>query len=279
MKGLLLLLLFSCSTGNISKNYGTDFHMHVHSPVGEEDVRFTGDRALLAVDSIGFHRALILSNSYANDVTEASAIKENDFVISEAGKFETRLAPACAVNPSKTWALEEAQRCHQKGVKVLKLHLMASGLDLKRNEDYQKVMAFLHALRKYNFTILIHANYPKATRGNEIKRVIQLINAFPERRWIIGHAFGREFEDLTLISHNNFFVEISVVPFWTKTDEERSRFVKTIRDLGIRHFIFGSDWPVLHPAEMMKAFRKLPLSDVERDRILYGNSEKLNDLF
>ncbi len=253
--------------------------MHVHTPDLQDDVQFTGDRALIAVDSIDFHRALILSNSYSKNVNEIYAIQENDFVISEAAKDETRLAPACAVNPLKPWAFKEAERCHKKGVKVLKLHLMASGLDLKKNEDYQTAMAFLHSLRKFNFTILIHGNYPKDTRGNEISRVIQLINAFPETRWIIGHAFGREFEELSLLSHNNFFVEISIVPFWTKTDEERARFVKTIRILGAGHFIYGSDWPILHPAEMMKAFMKLPLSAVEKDKILYGNSEKLDDLF
>ncbi len=272
-------MLMGCSALQKNQKMGTDFHMHVHSPDGQDDVQFTGDRALIAVDSIDFHRALILSNAYSKNVPEAWAIKENDFVISEANKNETRLAPACAVNPSQSWAFKEAERCHKKGVKVLKLHLMASGLDLKINDDYQKVMAFLHSLRKFYFTILIHANYPKATRGNEIGRVIQLINAFPDTRWIIGHAFGREFEELSLLNHNNFFVEISIVPFWTKTDEERARFVKTIRLLGASHFIFGSDWPILHPAEMMKAFRKLPLSEVEKDKILYGNAEKLDDLF
>lgn len=273
----LFLFLISCST--VTKKTGTDFHMHVHTPDGQDDVQFTGDRALVAIDSIDFKRAVIISNAYSANVTEFQTIKENNFVISEAAKFESQLAPACAVNPLKVWAYVEAERCAGKGVKLLKLHLMASGLDLKKNNHYQDVMSFLHSLRKFNFTFLIHANYPKASRGDELGRLVQLINAFPENRWIIGHAFGREFEDLSLINHQNFFVEISIAPFWTKTEEDRARFVKTMREVGMDKFIFGSDWPVLHPAEMKKAFEKLPLTDAEKEKVLYGNASKLGDLF
>lgn len=279
MKFLFLLYLFSCAQHKNIQNSGTDFHMHVHTPDGQDDVEFTGDRALLAADSIGFDRALILSNAYSEKATLAYTMQENDFVISEAKKHVARLAPACAVHPLKPWALKEVERCSLAGVKVLKLHLMAGKIDLKKNDDYQRVMSFLLSIRKYHFTILIHASYPKGTRGDEIGKLVNLINAFPDTRWLIGHAFGREFSDLSLINHDNFFAEISIVPFWCKTDKEREDFVKTVKAVGIDHFVFGSDWPVLHPAEMIKAFQKLPLTNAEQQKIISGNASKLDDIF
>lgn len=55
--------------------------------------------------------------------------------------------------------------------------------------------------------------------------------------------------------------------------------MNTIRKVGIRHFVFGSDWPVIHPAETLKALRALPLSEEELAAILYRNAEQLDDLF
>jgi len=52
-----------------------------------------------------------------------------------------------------------------------------------------------------------------------------------------------------------------------------------MRSVGIEKFIFGSDWPVIHPAETLKAFKMLPLTDNEKNAILFSNAEKLNDLF
>lgn len=166
---------------------GTDFHMHISRP-GEvyDDVQFTGDRALLAADSIDLERAVVISKSYSLHSTEADAIRENDFVLSEAKKHSPRLAAACAVNPARDWAEKEAKRCAEGGGKILKLHLMAAGLDLKKSQDYERIFGFLNGISKLNFTVLLHANYPKASRGDEISKVVQLINAFPQVRWIIG---------------------------------------------------------------------------------------------
>jgi len=254
--------------------------MHIYKP-GEvyDDVQFTGDRALLAADSIDLSRAVVISKAYSQGISEDFARIENDYVLSEARKHAGRLAAACAVNPSQAWAEKEALRCAGQGGKILKLHLMAAGLDLRKNDHYQRIIRFIKNIQKLNFTILLHANYPRATRGDEIQRIVQLINEFPQIRWMIGHSFGREHSELNSINHQNFFVEISIVPFWCKTVEERRNFVETIRKVGVEKFVFGSDWPVLHPAEMKKAFDKLPLTESEKKRILWENGIKLDDLF
>lgn len=255
--------------------------MHVHSPPKEfeDDLQFTGQRALFAADSIGLNRALILSNSYSANVSEQYAIQETNFIVSEVLKDPTRLAGACAVNPKKDWARREIKRCAFLGVKVLKLHLLASGMDLRKASDYELVKSTIRNAELKNFTIIIHANYPQQSRPGEIEKLKQLIEEFPKTRWIIGHLFGREFESLLSLNHPNYFVEISIVPVWMRTKEQKEKLVRVMREVGIDKFVFGSDWPVIHPAELLKALNSLPLEKAERDAILYENAVKLNDLF
>lgn|GEM_PF-2497338 len=282
---VILLFLFGCSTQNIIKpnhehSYGTDFHMHIHSPPKEyDDLQFNAERALFAADSVDLKRALVLSNAYSKGVSEKYAQTENNFIASEVAKNKSRLAGACAVNPQKNWAWKEIKRCHSLGLKVLKLHFMASGLDLRKEKDYGTAKAAIKNAEEYNFTIIVHANYPRSSRPGEIEKLKQLIEETPKTRWIIGHMFGREFGVLEGLKHPNYFVEISVVPLWMKTNEQRQALVRSMRKIGMNKFVFGSDWPVLHPAETLKAFNQLPLTDAEREEVLFVNASQLNDLF
>ena len=280
----IILILAGCSSHKKPTENtptGTDFHMHVHSPPKdyEDDMEFNAQRALFAADSIGLNRALILSNSYSRGASQKHAQTENNFIASEVAKNPSRVAGACAVNPSKDWAWKEIKRCASLGLKVLKLHFMASGLDLRKETDYEIAKATLKNAELYNFTVIVHANYPRSSRPGEIEKLKQLIEAFPNTRWIIGHLFGREFEALQGLSHSNYFVEISVVPVWLKTEDQRQKLVTVMRSIGVEKFIFGSDWPVIHPAETLKAFNLLPLSKEEKEAVLRKNEEKLNDLF
>lgn len=242
-------------------------------------MQFNAQRALFAADTIGLNRALILSNSYSKGVSEDHAKTENNFIAAEVAKDPSHLAGACAVNPSKNWTWKEIKRCASLGIKVLKLHFMASGLDLRKESDYEIAKSSLKNAELYHFTVIVHANYPRNSRPGEIEKLKQLIEEFPNTRWIIGPLFGGEFEQLEGLKHPSYFVEISVVPIWMKTEEQRTNLVRVMRSVGIEHFIFGSDWPVIHPAETLKAFDLLPLNEKEKYAILYSNAEKLNDLF
>lgn len=259
---------------------GTDFHMHIHSPPKEyDDLQFNAERALFAADSINLKRALVLPNSYSKNVSQSYAETENNFIASEVKKNRKRLAGACAVNPAKNWAEAEIKRCASLGLKVLKLHFMASGLDLKKSDHYEIAKAAVKNAELNKMTIIVHANYPQSSRGHEIEKLTQLINEFPKTRWIIGHMYGREFKELKKLNHENYFVEISVVPVWMKSEGQKKELVETMRSTGIKKFVFGSDWPVFHPAEIAKAFQALPLNESEKDQILQTNASQLNDLF
>lgn len=279
---IVLCCLASCAQLKpvpLNNVHSTDTHMHIHPSAEQDDMEFTGERALLATNSIGIQRVIVLSNSYSKMAYKDYARTQNSFVAREAKKNPTKIAGACAVNPLMDWALEEMRRCKHDGLKVLKLHTMASGMDLKKSSDLTELKKVLHLAQELKYTVLIHGNFPKQARGNEAEVLLKTLEEFPKIRFIIGHLMGREFELLKNFTHPNFLVEVSVVPVWTKEKTDQEKLVKTMREVGFKKFVFGSDWPVLHPAEILHALHNLPLKNSELEDVVYHNAQALDDLF
>lgn len=278
---LLLSMIVSCSHLSHQKDYpfATDAHMHIHQMDTEDDVESTGDRALFAADSIGVKRAIVISTAFSKMSYKDYARTQNAFVARQVAANPSRLAGACAVNPLSDWARTELKKCHQEGLKVLKIHTIASGLELKYRSHQQILKEILTQAAKFNFTVIIHGNFPRKKHGNDAARLLALLTQFPQIRFIIGHMLGMEFELLKDFNHPNFLVDVSGVPIWMKKMEQKKNLVSFMRSMGIHKFIFGSDWPVYHPAEMLKAMQELPLSDSEYEAVVYRNAQALNDLF
>lgn len=280
MKILILLLLASCTliTRPEIYPYATDAHMHVHTP-GEDDLQFTGERALFAALTAEQRRAIIISSGYQLHMEQKMARTENAFVAAEVKKLPTRLAGACAVNSLKDWAIREMQACRADGLRVLKLHTMASGMRLSEPAHLAKLTAILSEAERLQMTVLIHGNFPQASRGEEGLVLLRELEKFPKVRFILGHLWGREFKWLEGFKHPRFIVEVSATPIWMKLAESREQLVKTMRKVGIEKFVFGSDWPVFHPSEMMMALKALPLTDDEYKAIMFENARAIDDLF
>lgn len=278
-----LFILASCAQipkAPFGKVHSTDTHMHIHpSENNDDDMQFTGSRALFAANSIGIQRVIVLSNSYSKMAYRDYARTQNAFVAKEAKKDPTKIAGACAVNPLMDWAQDEMRRCKQDGLKVLKLHTMASGMDLHRHTDLVEFKKTLTLASELQYTVLVHGNFPKNTRGNEAEILLKTLSDFPKVRFIIGHMMGREFEVLKNFKHPNFVVEVSAVPIFTKTPADQKKLVELMRAVGMKKFVFGSDWPVYHPAELLHALQALPLSNSELDDLVYNNAQALDDLF
>jgi predicted TIM-barrel fold metal-dependent hydrolase len=253
--------------------------MHIHENIPNEDMEFDAKRALLAADSIGIRRALVLSQAYRSGLEAMEARKLNEFVITEAKNNPEKLAPACGINPKSIFVQDELRFCRYQKVRVLKIHTMAAGMDLKREDDRKKLEDVLAEADKYDQTVIIHGNFPVKQRGNEAQELLKILTKFPELRIIVGHLLGREFEQLKLLKHPNLFVDISIVPVFLKTPADKERLVTTMRFFGMRKFLFGSDWPVIHPAETLKGLKDIGLTESEINLIINDNPKRLNDLF
>lgn len=281
MKLIIPFLLFgitSCSSilNPAAKQTATDAHVHIQANIPNEDVKYDAERALIAIESVNLRRGVVLSNSYNPFTTKESAREKNEFVAKSMKKYPGVLSGACAVNPIRDWAMEEIRNCHKDGLKVLKLHTVASGMDLTKPEDQTTLRQILAELKKLKMTLLVHGNF---TNSYEAKCLLKTLQEYPDVRVIIGHGLGKDYDKLLEFTHPRFLVDVSGICVWTKTETERRDYASAMRKIGLDRFIFGSDWPVFHPAEIMSAVRKLPLSSGEADQIIFDNGKLLDDLF
>lgn len=279
-----LLLVVSCSSKPplVEKKFGTDAHMHIHSPEGNDDLQFTGDRALLALDSIDLKRGIVIGQGYHKGFSKEKARGENHFVAQEVKKYFSLLTGACAINPLVPWAIEEMHHCHDEDLKLIKLHTVASGMDLRKPDHLEHLKTILAEAQKFHKTVLIHGHFWKKMgdeKQNEAEILLRTLEQYPQLNIIIGHLLGKDYGLLADFHHPQFFVEISGAPLQARKKEDKEKMAELIRKVGVEKFIFGSDWPVFHPAEMLKALKELPLTAEEIEQITYTNAEKLNYLF
>src|SRR3954447_16285510 len=101
-----------------------DYHQHLYSPVagpisisGWKGV--TADELIPLMDVANIRRAVVLSTAYslANPhkppvPNEREAVrKDNDWTSTQVAKYPDRLVVFCSVNPLKSYAVEEIDRC------------------------------------------------------------------------------------------------------------------------------------------------------------------------
>jgi predicted TIM-barrel fold metal-dependent hydrolase len=251
---------------------GTDFHMHVRSRPSDY-FPVDGAHALAAADAAGLRRAWILSKAH-HATDEAEARLENDFVIREAKKAPGRLVPVISLAP-RAWAEGELTRAKAAGGRALKLHSMVAGLDLTQPEDLAAFEALFAAAEREKLPILVHG---AVTHAGEAEALIALAERHCGTRIIIAHLLGRDARLLPTIKGSHIFVDISGINY-LETDVQRAAIAALVRQAGIRRFVFGSDWPYIHPAETLRALERLPLTPEERALILSGNARAFDDLF
>lgn len=99
---------------------------------------------------------------------------------------------------------------------------------------------------------------------------VQLARNFPRTNFILEHM-GAPPADVeateAAATLDNFFLETSLGSYL--------HVVETVKRAGASKVLFGSEYPLSHPALEMKKVLLLPIPDGERERILGGNAREL----
>ena len=92
---------------------------------------------------------------------------------------------------------------------------------------------------------------------------------------IIGAHFGGysiwDEASHKLHGYENFYVDTSSSLFAMSPDMAK----KIIFMYGVEKVMFGTDYPMWNPSEEIEKFMKVPLTDSERQTILWDNAAKL----
>jgi len=282
-----------------TKSWKADHHIHLASAelchlVGEcipsnHPPAVLASDAIHALDEANISKGVILSCAYLYGLPSLHLTskqialgtrRENEFTAAEVAKYPGRLVGFLSVDPLQDSALDEIR--HWKGSHELiglKLHFTASAVQMKNEAHRRKVAQVVSEAAKQNLPMVIHIGGGKFD-ATDAQLFIREVLPSAGESWVqIAHAGGgfplrdgnhagvlRTFaehiaKDDPVTRHVLF--DLSVVPATGESGEAASELMRQIRRIGIKRFLFGSDFNVLTPKEEIKRLRKLGLSGEE----------------
>lgn len=291
-----------------------DHHIHIRSEAGTdalvrilEKVRnqtgvqiepSTGAADVIALlDSAGTSKAALLSTAYFYEMPEvefedarAKTRRENEYVAREAAKYPGRLAAFCGVNPLAEYAMNEIEQCGEdERVTGLKLHFANSDVDLRDEEQVQKMARVFSAANSMGLAVIVHLWTRDPDYGRKDARIF-LNRILPEALDVpvqIAHlggpsgfgapadsasaVFAEAVEDGNPLMDNVWF-DLAAVPADPKRAkgekqlemirESNKKLARRIRELGPDRILWATDWiagpaPV-YTAKLRSFFQALP---------------------
>ena len=248
---------------------------------------------LAEMDRAGIQRALVMSTGYlaespimepqrpdAADLMRAA----NDWTVELTHRYPKQLSAFIAVDPIRPTALPEIARWKgNRGVTGIKLHLTASGVDLRRDSDVAALAAVFGAAAQTRFAIVIHLRTQRMDYGApDIRRFVEdVLPAAGNTPVQIAHAAGwGGIDQATLSALSAFAGAIETNPrrfrhvwfdlsgVWTDKSSaaDKQTLVALIRRIGLSHFLPASDWP--YPGDNLedyynRVYLELPLTERE----------------
>jgi uncharacterized protein len=282
---ILFVLLFLCGCAATPKNQppnGTDVHVHIHNNQ-VDDLVFDAERFVLAMEAARLKRAVVLSQSYArtsnqkcwgkkNCAYDSKWVREkNQWTIDQAKKFPEQLIPFCGIEiaPEANLA-DEIKFCSEAGAKGLKIHMQAARKSLMDAKVKSKFIEVVQQAGKLNLIILIHAG---TQVPQEAEVLFEIAKANSDTKFILAHMLNRNYEMLATHSAPNVYTDVSAI--LARVRGKETEIVELLRKFGIDRVLFGSDWPVYHPTEMLAVIKSYPFTKEELEKIISKNAEEL----
>ncbi len=152
------------------------------------------------------------------------------------------------------------------GLKGLKFHP-----DMQQfNIDDPRVDPIYAWCEQNNMPICFHSGDPRYDYSSPL-RLAKVLDKYPGLRVIAAHLGGYgvwESEIDVLIGRKNVYFDTSSAITFLSPE----RAVEIIRAHGVENVFFGTDYPITTQAEELQRFDRLPLTQSEREAILYKNA-------
>lgn len=156
---------------------------------------------------------------------------------------------------------------HINSISGLKFH---SGLDrIKGGVTDSVYEPFFELASTYRLPVLVHTG--RTLEISSYKYALDVAEKYPTLPFILAHL-GGDFEQLKIEAPrevkarriDNVYFDISATrEFWT--------IQMGIREIGAERFLFGSDYPVMHPKMSLESVNALSISGEEKDKVFGKN--------
>jgi uncharacterized protein len=272
----VLFALFGAAPAFAERPHLFDVHVHLHE--GEKSL---GDYAARnAADKVVLDGAAIMwfgGGHQAAQGNPASIRTNNDSVIAWAAK-KPELLPIATVHPyDGEAALAELQRVAARGIKVLKIHPHTQKFDAAD----PRVLALVRRAGELGVIVLMdNASIVPA----DCEKLFNLALEAPKTKFIFAHMGALNFRFWNILAlartaenlfAENIYFDLSGTAVLAADSPIEAEYVWTLRNVGIEHVLFGSDYPQISVAKTLNALERLGLTDAELDAIRYENARKL----
>ncbi|MBF0101079.1 MAG: amidohydrolase family protein [Desulfobacterales bacterium] len=178
----------------------------------------------------------------------------------------SEVIPCCSVHPCQPDIEERLRIYKSKGIRMVKFHPDFQGI----LPDSKEALYLFDLCRSYNMTVQCHVGWPgKNLHLSDPKYYAASIRAMPNLTFILAHI-GLSATDATIQlakDNPNVYLETSGQPV--------SGIVKAKMAIGAHRILFGSDWPLYHPAIPISRVLEAFPDTTDRCRVFRDNIREL----
>jgi predicted TIM-barrel fold metal-dependent hydrolase len=201
----------------------------------------------------GVDRSLSIADEYA------TVRAENDWAADQIAKYPSRLVAFCSLNPLKSYAIEEVERCGANpAFRGIKLHLANSEVDLRSAGDVAQLARVFRTANQHRLSIVVHMRPRREPYGREDVEIMlrEVLPAAPDVPIQVAHFAGwggyddatdqaaQAFADAVARKDpatRNLYLDISGIVYPGTDVARRQRIAQQIRQLGLKRVVYGSD--------------------------------------
>ncbi|HTU66176.1 MAG TPA: amidohydrolase family protein [Steroidobacteraceae bacterium] len=273
---LLSLLLAVAAPLHAQQPHLFDVHVHLHD--GEKSL--AEYLAKNAADKVTLDGAGIMWFGGGNQALAGNpaAIRAgNDSILAIAAKNPS-LMPIATVHPyDGDAALTELTRVAALGIKVLKIHPHTQKFDAAD----PRVLTLVRRAGALNVIVLMDN---AGIVPDDCEKLFNLALDAPKTTFIFAHLGGFNFRFWNILAAartaenlfaNNVYFDISAMASMIGGSPLATEYVWTLRNVGIDHVLFGSDYPQFSVKQNLDGLDKLDLTDQEKAAIRYENARRL----
>ena len=223
----------------------------------------TLETALRVMDEAGITRCA--AHSVATTPHQVQSI--NAFVMDAARRHPDRVLPFAAMHPGLDNPVETAEAVIHEGFRGVKLHPEIQGFKIDAPEVLDMLAPFEGRL-----PVLVHAGDYRYDNSSP-ERLKHVIREFPRLTLVCAHLGGWTVwrEAARQLAGQPVMVDTSSALFALDPAEA----ARIIRDYGVENALYGTDYPMWSPVGERRRFDALPLTEAEREKILWTNHLRL----
>jgi uncharacterized protein len=243
-----------------------------HAHVAPTDYGST-EKYIAALQAAGIDRGVVVPGAMMDvrrmtDYITGTAkpenpVPNNDYVEESCTANQQVLTGFVCVNPHDPNALALLEKGFQNGSRGLKLSPMSHQFSFAS----KSIAALASLCGQYGFPVYTHVVF---SPGASTAKFIEVAKQFPKTNFILGHmGFGPADREAIEAAQqlDNFFLETSTGSFLN--------IQQAAQKAGAGKLIFGSEFPLAHPANELQKIMLLDVTDGEREKILGGNIREL----